>query len=175
MSHPAAVGAASSCPRKFRLTCDITLCVCVMQPLQLARGHLGVICLCPSSLFSTSYLRANIPSVVPLPCLNSSCSSPIPLTLRAYSAIHDSFQKLQHNGLTTQLLYFSWVMHISLSFLYSDYQPHSSFLCELPLSLAGVQQLICRSYSNSLSHSHHLYSHFINACLSFRLGLQDKQ
>ena len=52
---------------------------------------------------------------------------------------------------------------------------HSSFLCELPLSLAGVQQLICRSYSNSLSHIHHLYSHFINACLSFRLGLQDKQ
>ena len=52
---------------------------------------------------------------------------------------------------------------------------HSSFLCKLPLSLAGVQQLICRSYSNSLSHSHHLYSHFINACLSFRLGLQEKQ
>ena len=45
----------------------------------------------------------------------------------------------------------------------------------IPLSLAGFQQLIFRSYSNSLSHSHHFYSHFINACLSFRLGLQDKQ
>ena len=32
---------------------------------------------CPSSLFSTNYLLANIPSVVLLPRLNSSCSSPI--------------------------------------------------------------------------------------------------
>ena len=31
---------------------------------------------CPSSFFSTNYLWANIPCVVPLPCLNSSCSSP---------------------------------------------------------------------------------------------------
>ena len=146
-----------------------------MQPLQLARCHLGVICLCPSSLFSTSYLKANIPSVVPLPCLNSSCSSPIPLTLPRLFCHPRFFPETSTYGLATQLLYFSRVMHISLSFLYSDYQPHSSFLCELPLSLAGVQQLICRSYSNSLSHSHHLYSHFINGCLSFRLGLQAKQ
>ena len=166
-----------------------------MQPLQLARCHLGVICpnlgvchapghrsmnliaisSCPSSLFSTSHIRANIPSVVPLPCLNSSCSSPIPLTLQRLFCHPRFFPETSTYGLATQLLYFSWVMHISLSFLYSDYQPHSSFLCELLLSLAGVQQLICRSYSNSLSHSHHLYSHFINACLSFRLGLQDKQ
>ena len=43
-----------------------------------------------------------------------------------------------------------------------------------PLSLAGVQQFLCRSYSKSLSHRQRLYSHFTNACLSFQTSLHDK-
>ena len=39
--------------------------------------HLNAISFCPSSFFSTRCLGTNIPSVVPLPCLNSSCSSTI--------------------------------------------------------------------------------------------------
>ena len=96
---------------------------------------------CPSSFFSTSYLRANIPSVVPLPFLISSCSSTIPLTLLLLFCHPRFFPETSTHALATQCFYFSWAIHISVSFLYSDYQPQYAFLCELPLSLAGVQQL----------------------------------
>ena len=109
-------------PQKVPLNlCDITQLGVCHEPLQLARCHLGVIChnlgvchapghrsmnliaisSCPSSLFSTSYLRANIPSVVPLPCLNSSCSSPIPLTLQRLFCHPRFFPETSTYGLAT--------------------------------------------------------------------------
>ena len=39
--------------------------------------YLIAISFCPSNFFSITYLWTNIPSVVPIPCLNSSCSSTI--------------------------------------------------------------------------------------------------
>ena len=141
---------------------------CVCHALGHRSMNLIAISSCPSSLFSTSYLRANIPSAVPLPCLNSSCSSPIPLTLQRLFCHPRFFPETSTYGLAPLFI----LGHAHLPF-FSIFGLSAPFF--IPLSLAGVQQLICRSYSNSLSHSHHFYSHFINACSSFRLGLQDKQ
>ena len=47
---------------------------------------------CPSMFFSTSCLRANIPSVVPLPWLNSCCSSPTSLPLLLLFCYPELFQ-----------------------------------------------------------------------------------
>ena len=103
---------------------------------------IGLLQVCESNchiLLSFQFLlnslpQGKIPSVVPLPSQNQAVLHRFPYT----TALILPSTILSRNfniWLSNVVPLFSWIMHISLSFLYSDYQPHSSILCELPLSL----------------------------------------
>ena len=107
---------------------------------------------CHYRFFSPCYHRANIPSVVPFLCLNSSCSSSI-------------------SPYTTALILPSRILSSNFNIWLSNVM-----LIYLPGSCKSLFLFHIRTInSNSLSHRQHLYSHFANACLSFRIGLHDKQ
>ena len=129
---------------------------------------------CPSSFFSTNYLWVNIPSLVPLPCLNS---TDFPLHYCSYSAIQilssnvniwlsNVMPQCFSGSCTSPFLFYiptiSPVLQSSVNF--------PSLSCRCSANFFG------RSSSNSFSNRHrqHLYSHFTNACFSFQIGLHDK-
>ena len=109
--------------------------------------YLIAISFCPSNFFSITYLWTNIPSVVPLPCLNSSCSSTIsPYTIAFIlpSRIRSSNFNIWLSNVMPQL--FSRVMHISLSFLYSDNWLRS----ELPVNFPSLLQVFSNCFVDHL-------------------------
>ncbi|KAK2171278.1 hypothetical protein NP493_1085g00040 [Ridgeia piscesae] len=79
---------------------------------------------CPSSFFSTNYLWANIPCVVPLPCLNSSCSSPISRYTIALILPSRFFPATSTYGLATYCLkVFPGHAHLPFFFIFGKLAP----------------------------------------------------
>ena len=90
-------------------------------------------------------VRANIPSVVPLPCLNSSCSSPI-------------------SPYTTALILPSRFLSSNANIWFSNV---------VPLFLTGHAHLPFFSiFGQTAPFFLHFYSHFINAWLSFQIDVR---